>query len=85
MRIPAWLKKPWLHFIVLGILLFEVQAWLYPQPKPVVGPLNDARIVRRYELIQHFRTTRSAHAFGAEDVFMGEWHPSQNTGFTFCT
>ena len=39
-----WLKQPWLHFIVLGVVLFELQAIIFPEPKPLVGPLSDARI-----------------------------------------
>ncbi len=44
MRLLAWLKWPWIHFLLLGVLLFELQAWLYPAPKPVVGPLTEARL-----------------------------------------
>ncbi len=44
MRVLAWLKKPWIHFVVLGVLLFRLQAWLFPEPMPVVGPLAEARI-----------------------------------------
>jgi len=39
-----WLKRPWVHFIVLGFVLFRAQAALFPEPLPVVGPLSDARI-----------------------------------------
>jgi len=39
-----WLKQPWLHFVVLGFVLFRAQAALFPDPLPVVGPLSDARI-----------------------------------------
>ena len=38
-----WLKKPWIHFIVLGFLLFYLQGFMFPEPKPVIGPLNEAR------------------------------------------
>ena len=44
MFIVNWLKKPWLHFIVLGFVLFRAQAALFPEPLPVVGPLSQARI-----------------------------------------
>lgn len=44
MRIFARLNRPWVHFIVLGSLLFYLQGIYFPQPKPVVGPLSDARI-----------------------------------------
>lgn len=38
------LNRPWLHFIVLGFALFELQRMAFPAPKPVVGPLSEARI-----------------------------------------
>ncbi|MBT4520973.1 MAG: peptidyl-prolyl cis-trans isomerase [Halieaceae bacterium] len=44
MRWLAWMRRPWLHFIVLGLVLFNLQLWLFPEPRPVVGPLNEARI-----------------------------------------
>ena len=44
MKFLSWLKRPWLHFIVIGAALFYIQGILFPTPKPVVGPLNDARI-----------------------------------------
>ncbi len=44
MFIVNWLKKPWLHFIVLGFVLFRAQAALFPEPLPTVGPLSEARI-----------------------------------------
>jgi parvulin-like peptidyl-prolyl isomerase len=44
MRWLSWVNKPWIHFLVLGVLLFNLQAWMYPPPKPVVGPLAEARI-----------------------------------------
>ncbi len=44
MSLLARLNKPWLHFIVLGWLLFELQRWAFPEPKPVIGPLSEARI-----------------------------------------
>ena len=37
-------NKPWLHFIVLGALLYYLQGVFFPAPKPVVGPLNQARL-----------------------------------------
>jgi len=39
------LNKPWLHFIVLGAVLYLLQSALFPEPKPIVGPLSEARIV----------------------------------------
>ena len=44
MRFFARLNRPWMHFIVLGCLLFYLQGVFFPEPKPVVGPLNGARI-----------------------------------------
>jgi len=32
------------HFIVLGFVLFQLEATLFPPPKPVIGPLTDARL-----------------------------------------
>ena len=40
----ARLNRPWVHFIVLGVLLFYLQGVFLPEPKPVVGPLSEARI-----------------------------------------
>ncbi|MDO8863543.1 peptidylprolyl isomerase [Haliea sp. E1-2-M8] len=37
-------RRPWLHFLLLGALLFWLQSQLFPTPKPVVGPLGQARI-----------------------------------------
>lgn len=44
MTLLARLNKPWLHFIVLGIVFYKLQTALFPEPKPVVGPLNEARL-----------------------------------------
>ena len=38
------LNRPWLHFIVLGSVLFYLQGEIFPPPKPVLGPLSEARI-----------------------------------------
>ena len=38
------LNRPWLHFIVLGSVLFYLQVTLFPEPKPVLGPLGEARL-----------------------------------------
>lgn len=38
------LNRPWLHFIVLGTLLFYLQGEFLPAPKPVLGPLSEERI-----------------------------------------
>jgi len=44
MKFLARLNRPWVHFIVLGCLLYYLQGVFFPEPKPVVGPLNDARL-----------------------------------------
>ena len=44
MKFLSRLNRPWLHFIVLGSLLFYLQGELFPEPKPVLGPLSEARI-----------------------------------------
>ena len=38
------LNRPWVHFIVLGSLLFYLQGMFFPEPRPVIGPLSDARV-----------------------------------------
>ena len=38
------LNRPWLHFIVLGSLLYYLQGVFFPVPKSVIGPLNAARL-----------------------------------------
>ncbi|MDX1733803.1 MAG: peptidyl-prolyl cis-trans isomerase [Halioglobus sp.] len=49
------LNRPWLHFILLGALLFYLQGVLFPAPKPVVGPLNPSRVEALLQ--QWFSTT----------------------------
>ena len=44
MNFLARLNRPWIHFIVLGSLLFYLQGVFFPAPKPVIGPLNDSRL-----------------------------------------
>jgi len=44
MTLLSRLNRPWLHFIVLGCLLFYLQGRYFPAPKPVLGPLSAARI-----------------------------------------
>lgn len=38
------LNRPWVHFVVLGSLLYYLQGVFFPEPKPVIGPLNEARL-----------------------------------------
>jgi PPIC-type PPIASE domain len=44
MSFLARLNKPWLHFIVLGVIFYKLQVTLFPEPKPVIGPLNETRL-----------------------------------------
>ena len=44
MKWLARFNRPWAHFIVLGLGLFILQGFLFPEPKPVVGPLTEARV-----------------------------------------
>lgn len=44
MKFLSRLNRPWVHFIVLGSLLFYLQGVFFPQPKPVIGPLSPARL-----------------------------------------
>lgn len=44
MSVISRLNRPWLHFIVLGAVLFYVQGRLFPEPPPVVGPLSEERV-----------------------------------------
>jgi len=54
MTLLAWLNRPWLHFLVLGILLFILQGVLFPEPKPVIGPLAPERLEN---IVQQWVTT----------------------------
>ncbi|CAA0101120.1 Uncharacterised protein [Halioglobus japonicus] len=44
MKFLSRLNRPWLHFIVLGSLLYYLQGEFFPEPRPVLGPLSEARI-----------------------------------------
>ena len=50
------LNRPWLHFIVLGSLLYYLQGVFFPTPKPVIGPLGPERMDALRE--QWFTSTR---------------------------
>jgi hypothetical protein len=39
----------WLHFLVLGALLHLGLQWLFPPPKPVLGPPSEARLQMLYD------------------------------------
>ena len=38
----ARLNRPWLHFLILGIVFYQVQAIVFPEPKTVIGPLSES-------------------------------------------
>ena len=38
------LRKPWLHFLLLGLMLFVGGQWFFPEPKPVLGPPSPERL-----------------------------------------
>lgn len=42
--LTRWLRRPWLHFMVLGTLLYWFQQLWFPPPRPVIGPLPEARV-----------------------------------------
>lgn len=44
MKWIAKLNRPWLHFILLGAVFYQLQGALFPEPKPVIGPLSESRI-----------------------------------------
>ena len=44
MTLLARLNRPWLHFIVLGSLLYYLQGVFFPAPRPVIGPLGGERV-----------------------------------------
>ena len=48
------LKKPWLHFLLLGLILFVGGQWLFPEPKPVLGPPNPERLSAMVENYTRF-------------------------------
>jgi len=44
MRFLSRLNRPWLHFILLGSLLFYLKGIAFPASRPVIGPLSEARM-----------------------------------------
>ena len=48
------LRKPWLHFLLLGLMLFVGGQWLFPEPKPVLGPPNPERLSAMVENYSRF-------------------------------
>ena len=47
-------RKPWLHFLLLGLMLFVGGQWLFPEPKPVLGPPNPERLSAMVENYSRF-------------------------------
>ena len=47
-------RKPWLHFLLLGLMLFVGGQWLFPEPKPVLGPPNPERLRAMVENYSRF-------------------------------
>ena len=41
----AFLSRPWLHFILLGALLYAVMSSVFPEPMPQLGPPAESRLV----------------------------------------
>ena len=48
------LRKPWLHFLLLGLMFFVGGQWLFPDPKPVLGPPNPERLSAMVENYTRF-------------------------------
>ena len=48
------LRKPWLHFLLLGLTLFVGGQRLFPEPKPVLGPPNPERLSAMVENYTRF-------------------------------
>tara|TARA_B100000768_G_scaffold33423_1_gene31967 strand:+ start:496 stop:1422 length:927 start_codon:yes stop_codon:yes gene_type:complete len=40
--LKARLNRPWLHFLILGVVFYQVQAIVFPEPKTVIGPLSES-------------------------------------------
>ena len=38
----ARLNRPWLHFLIVGVVFYQVQAIVFPEPKTVIGPLSES-------------------------------------------
>ena len=36
--------RPWLHFIVLGGVLLQLQGMIFPTPKTIIGPISEQRV-----------------------------------------
>jgi hypothetical protein len=40
--LKARLNRPWLHFLIVGVVFYQVQAIVFPEPKTVIGPLSES-------------------------------------------
>ena len=50
------LRKPWLHFVVLGSCLFILDRTYYPEPKPTIGPPNAERVMLQEQALSMLQT-----------------------------
>jgi len=48
------LRKPWLQFLLAGLMLFVGGQWLFPEPMPVLGPPNPERLSAMVENYTRF-------------------------------
>ena len=48
------LRKPWLHFMLMGLTLLVAGQRLFPEPKPVLGPPNPERLSAMVENYTRF-------------------------------
>lgn len=58
-----WIKRPGLHFVLLGLALYLLQIWLFPPPKPILGPPASTRLAL---MVDQF-VTLTGHQPSAED------------------
>ena len=40
----VFLTQPWLHFVVIGLLLYAAQQWLQPVPPTIIAPPSEEKI-----------------------------------------
>ena len=52
----SFMRKPWLHFLVLGSCLFFLDRTYYPEPKPTLGPPNAERVVLQEQALVMLQT-----------------------------
>ena len=43
--IKMFLSRPWLHFVLLGTLLYVAKSAIFPEPMPQLGPPAESRLV----------------------------------------